>query len=250
MALVKKTARIFNKATDVGDDKCVVVPPQGRFVAELNLGSWTKVAIGMYLSTTDASGDDVTWSGGREMVGSWRDRGYIILGDKTDNEGIDDVTLSGAGWHTTDDSLEYTSAVYNDGTYFYWQRKNGGANNDSRSAIVAIREGASSWQSNYNRRRRLGESGSVTSSTDFASLTYMTIKRNVGSTDISVNDASNSTGTVTMDALVSDMGSAISVSTYSPTVDITDKTLNFLMVQWPFVDIQLRIHAWRVAVIE
>lgn len=231
------------KSTVAGDDGFIIVPQYSRFVTQLNMKPWKKLALGFFISSTKPGDPNATYTiasaTGQSHLDADYDKFFIGL-------------FPVADW--VHDSFGVHSCFYI-GTWSHSQyRDKGGRLAINRSGpqleTVTRSDSAGDLQSSSSRQFELGHIANAAATDNFADFIYMEFEKNASDAKVYYRVSGEAqAGALTLAALESEMGGTISKTTHTHSV-IPEGDLDYLILQHPLCGADLRIHAWRAAVLE
>lgn len=232
------SAEIYSKETTVGSDKCLILPPRSRFVAALNIPNWRRIRFGFAVSKTTTDNPNEGVAGVSEIAsGSPEDWGGFGVFNLPDSASV------GSGVYGYNMGTDPQYAQLNGGRRLQAKGSNRGCANITADGVN--REGVSSLY-----RLSIGPSGNTDyQTTDFAAMHAISLDRD-GTKTYFYNRSMHVTGDVSLVALTAHLANMTgSMSDYG-TVAYHEEATPYLIFQWPFRNSRLRIHAWRVEVLE
>lgn len=230
------SAEIYSKETTVGSDKCLILPPRSRFVAALNIPNWRRIRFGFFVSKTTLDEPNGVAPTAKETVsGSTKDWSGIGLLSSPDR------AITGAGVFGYSIGSEPTTAV------FHNARTVSGGNSFDQNYEMVTRDGAMTSYASVQSRLPIGSRNELDSeSALFGSVIAMGIERTGTATKTGYSTVSD----VSILSLASHLSEMDPPNHDFGTTAYHEEETPYLIFQWPFRNSRLRIHAWRVEVLE
>lgn len=242
--LVQVAGEIYTKETTAGSDKCLIVPARCRAVMSLNLINWSHIKVGMFLSTTSNGDPNSTYSspGTVSLAAAAGNGGYMGLFSKAQGEMKGDSEAYGyhvGGYIDAARSYEFSGVrtINATGTSSnHWNVLNAGSVNTGTGG----------------QRLEVGNPSRLALTSDFASFCLMDIRRQSGTTYYKSQSTQQSAPfeDFSLENLLTQMETNVHGTENSRTAGYHEEETPYLLVQWPFTFARLRIHSWRVEVLD